>query len=144
MAVRFGVCSLVVMLTTGCLGAKSGHVPVPPVTAGPKRVVTAYVAALNAHDRRTARTLLTPAHEKLVESEVDGWFTNLRSITHLHVYRPKVEHSDAWPMRAIVGTKFVLNQHKETSMPNGPTVWAYYLVRNSPKQRWLIYDEGLG
>jgi hypothetical protein len=146
---RFGpltaVFVLVVMLATGCGGGTHRSLALPPVNADPERVVTTYVAALNAHDLRTARALLTPAHERLVESGEDSWFRNVRSVTHLHVNQPSIYRPHGHPpLLAIVGVRFVLDQYKVESMENGPTVWGYMLERQSPNQRWLIYDEGLG
>jgi hypothetical protein len=118
------------------------------VSASPQRVVAAYVAALDAHDIPTARALLTPAHARVVEGEGDSWFRNVVSITNLHMNRP---YNDAYDARqrhyrfgVSIGVQFVLQQHRAMSMPNGPTVWGYILVRNSRRQRWLIADEGSG
>jgi hypothetical protein len=141
MAGRFGVCLLVLMLAPGCSGAGHKRVLLPPVSAGPQRVVAAYVTALSDHDLHTARALLTRAHARDVEGEEDSWFRNVRSITHLHVNRPWIDQKST---HAVVGVRFVLDQYKVESMENGPTVWGYMLVRKSPKNRWLIEDEGLG
>jgi len=144
---RLGVLILLVMLTAGC-DAGDKRAALPPVNASPQRVVAAYIAALNAHDLRTARALLTPAHERDVESEADSWFTNLRSITHLHLHRPATDTIDARSMHyrhgVVVGAEFVLDQHEVESMEDGPNAWSFTLVRNSPGQRWLIGSEGLG
>jgi hypothetical protein len=145
--VRFGGCVLAVvavaLLASGC-GGHHRAAQLPPVTANPQRVVTAYVNALDAHDVRTARALLTPAHARLVASEVDSWFTNVKSITHLRVSRPTIDRSAPPAMHAAVSVHFVLDQYKQESMPNGPTDWGYTLVRNGPNQRWLIDGEGMG
>jgi hypothetical protein len=142
MALRLCVCTLGVLMTTSCGGSSHKNVPLPPVGAGSGQVVAAYVAALSAHDLRTARALLTPAHARDVESAADSWFTNVRSITRLHLDRPAIE--GAPPLRAIVGVRFVLDQYRVESMENGPTDWSYMLVRKSPAQRWLIAGEGMG
>ena len=143
-AAGFGACVLVVVLAAGCSGSRSKSVSIPPVDASPQRVVTAYVAALNAHDVRAARALLTPAHARRVESAADSWFTDVKSITHLRLSRPTIDTSNPRSMRAVVGVRFVLDQYQQESMPNGPTVWTYTLVRHGPNHRWLIDDEGMG
>ena len=135
---------LAVMLATGCSGSRSRSVSLPPVTANPQRVVTAYVNALDAHDVRTARALLTPAHARLIASEVDSWFTDVKSIKHLRMSRPTIDRADPRSMRAAVSVHFVLDQYKAESMPNGPTNWGYTLVRQAANQRWLIDGEGMG
>jgi hypothetical protein len=132
------------MLATGCGGSRHQSVALPPVNAGPKRVVTTYVAALNAHDLRTAKALLTPAHERLVESGEDSWFRNVRSITHLQVNRPALSRSRQGPLLAIVGVRFVLDQIQGGIDGERAYCLGYMLVRHGPNQRWLIYDEGLG
>jgi hypothetical protein len=101
------------------------------------------VAALNAHELSTARSLLTPPHERVVEDAPDSFFTNTKSITSLHVNRPFVIHQGL-PMRVGVGVTFDLQQHNVESMPNGQTTWGYFLIRSGPNKRWLIYDEGTG
>ena len=138
MAGRFCVSLLVAMLAAGC-GSGNKRVTLPPVNASPQRVVSAYIAALNAHDLRIAQALLTPAHAREVETEEDSWFRNLRSITHLQLHRP-VHYRHG----VVVGAEFVLDQHKVESMENGPNIWDFTLVRSSSSQRWLIGSEGLG
>jgi hypothetical protein len=140
---RISLCVCVALVTAGCGTTKHSRVPLPPVSAGPQHVVRAYLAALNAHDTRTARSLLTPGFAMTVETNVDSWFRNVRSITHVRVNRPTIER-DGQSLRAVVGVHFVLDQYKVESMENGPTDWGYSLVRTSSKRRWLISGEGLG
>jgi hypothetical protein len=132
----------------GCGGAAGTHVALPPVSANPQGVIAGYVAAINAHDLTTARALLTPTHAQLVEREPDGWFTNIVSVTALKINRPFNDPLDArqrhYRYAVGMGVTFDLKQHQVMSMPNGPTVWGYILVRNSRTQRWLIADEGTG
>jgi hypothetical protein len=106
------------------------------------------VAAINAHNIREARALLTPAHARQVEAEADSWFRNVRSITNLHMNPPAVDRFDArrlhYRFAVVVGTRFILKQRKVESMPNGPTTWSFFLVRNRRGQAWRIGDEGTG
>jgi hypothetical protein len=131
-----------------CGGGSGKRIALPPVNAGPKQIVAAYVAALNAHDVRTARALLTPTEAKLVENSPDSEFRNVRSITHLSINRPFVDRFDARSLHyrfgVGVGTSFVLDQYKVESQENGPTVLGFTLVRNRPLERWRIGDQGSG
>jgi hypothetical protein len=133
---------------SGCGGAASNHVALPPLSASPQRVVAAYVAAINAHDTATARALLTPAYGRLTADAPDSWFTNVESIKHLRLNKPFEDSNIAQTLHyryALgMGAQFALNQHKVLSMRNGQTTWGFWVVRNSRSQRWLIGTEGTG
>jgi predicted SnoaL-like aldol condensation-catalyzing enzyme len=134
-------------LLTGC-GGSSAHIALPPVSASPQRVAAAYVAAINAHDVTTARALLTPSYRQLTANAPDSWFTNVESITHLRLSKPfedrNLAHTLHYHYVLDVGADFVLKQRQVMSMPNGQTTWGFSVVRNSPRQRWLIGSEGTG
>src|SRR5262245_19439744 len=138
--------AVVAIGVSGCGGAK--HVTLPGPSASPQEIVSAYIAALNAHDVTTARALLTPDHARVVGRAVDGWFTNTVSIKNLQMNKP---HNDPYDARQrhfrycdVMGVSFDLEQRHAMSMPNGTTTWGYILCRNSPSKRWLIADEGTG
>ena len=131
--------------TTG--GPSTGWRFVLPVTATPEQVVRAYVDALNTKDVATARHMLTARRASVVAGDADSWFTNVESITDVRVGTARPEPlqgtaAQGYRHAIFVSVDFTLQQKHEYSMPNGPTVWGYVLVRNSAKERWLIVDEG--
>jgi hypothetical protein len=114
-----------------------------------QQVVSAYIAALNAHDVALAKTYLTTQHAAEVAAEVDSWFVNTRSITDVTVGSDAPRAAFGGPATGYsqivqVGVQFTLAQYHAESMPNGRNVWSYILVRNSDHDRWLIADEGMG
>ncbi|MDX6204448.1 MAG: hypothetical protein QOF39_505 [Frankiales bacterium] len=146
------------VVATGCASgtpaptgsAAPGTVTSPAGGASPQDVVRAYLAALNAHDVATATRLLTAEHAHLVASEVDSWFTNVRSITAVEVgYSVPESGAGSGSLGAgyahvvRVGATFNLHQKDASSMQNGRTDWGYLLVRNADTQPWLIADEGM-
>ena len=127
--------------------ASTGWRLVLPATATPEQVVIAYLDALNQKDADTAEHMLTARRASVLAGDSDSWFTNVRSITGVHVGTPRPEPlqgsaAQGYRHAMFVPVDFTLQQKHEYSMPNGPTVWGYVLVRNSVKDRWLIVDEG--
>ena len=135
-------------LLAGCGSATSDarHVALPAAGAPPARVVAAYVAALDAHDVATAKALMTPRFRQLVEHQVDSWFTNTVSIRRLKTGAPYAVPGVGSSVRRrfvrYVPVQFDLEQRRQVSMRNGPTVWGYVLVRDRPPGRWLV--DGVG
>ena len=148
--------AILVLVVAGIVGIraqcwhKDGDVAIPPVTAGPVEVVTAYVAALDKHDITTAKALSTPEMVEHTESTVDSWYRNTRSITRLWVGEPMPRGTDGGQTRAgsreavDVPVEFDLDQCDPESIPDGVMGWGYLVSRDSPTDRWLITDEGHG
>ncbi|SEG89829.1 protein of unknown function [Thermomonospora echinospora] len=140
-----------VALVTGCgsEGPKS-RVGIPPVGASPQEVVTAYVAAINAHDKEAGRRLSTPHFAQQQEGGEDDQFRNIVEISHLQVQTPLSNggHESADGKRyqdaVYVPVTFILKQREVVSMPNGHTAWGYILVRTGADQPWRINDHGVG
>ncbi|MBY8883071.1 hypothetical protein [Actinacidiphila acidipaludis] len=112
------------------------HVPVPPASAGPDTVVTAYMKALDAHDGATARALSTQGHR----AATDGWLSDTTGMRVLKVSAPVPDGR-----RVDVMVTFDLRQHwwtEDASMQPGRHDWSYVLVRE--QGRWLVQDEGTG
>jgi hypothetical protein len=146
------------LLLTGCApsgqgagsttsGPSTGWRLVLPATATPEEVVLAYLDALDQKDVDTAQHMLTARRACVLAGDSDSWFTNVKSITDVHVGTPRPEPlqgsaAQGYCHAVFVPVDFTLQQKHEDSMPNGPTVWGYVLVRNSDKERWLIVDEG--
>jgi hypothetical protein len=114
-----------------------------------QHVVSAYLAALDAHDIARAKTYLTPAHAAEVAGETDSWFINTKSITNIVIGCDTPRDAVGGPASSYsqvvqVGVQFTLEQYHAESMSNGPNDWSYILVRNSDRDPWLIEDEGMG
>ena len=150
--------ALVLGLVTACGTASHEAGPpseatavAPPRNAAATDVVRAYVAALNRHDVALASSMLTAEHLRTVKSEVGSWFTNIKTITALHVGTPVAENTGGggdlaagYRQATRVPVTFTLQQKHADSMPNGVSDWGYLLVRNTDAQPWRIADEGMG
>ncbi len=140
-------CGVLLVSACGAAGAKTaGKTALPPHAAAPAAVVKAYLAALNSHDIDTARQLLTVQHAREVKAEQDSWFTNVKSITSVHVEKPfgGGGTQGGYPKRVTIPVSFDLMQHQVESMPNGHTEWSFGMVKKTPSDRWLIANEGMG
>ncbi|WP_067485179.1 DUF4829 domain-containing protein [Actinomadura hibisca] len=137
-------------LLAGCGGDGQTHVKLPPAGAPPQEVVTAYVAAINAHDKKTGRALSTAHFGKLETTEVADSLFNDAKLSDLKVSAPIPEQGYESPdgkqyaQVVKVPVTFDLKQKTEVSMPNGPTAWGYLLVRESLTGPWRINDHGNG
>ena len=123
------------------------RVAAPPAGATAEEVVRAYVAALDARDVETARSLVTPHHAAQVERSEDSWYRNVVSITDLRVRPPVAQtgrgsQAEGYREVVFVPVTFDLRQRKQQSLPDGETPWGYLLARNAPSERWVIVDEG--
>jgi Domain of unknown function (DUF4829) len=140
-----------VALITGCgsEGSKS-QVSIPPVGASPQEVVTAYIAAINAHDEEAGRKLSTPHFAQQQDHVQDNQFTNVVEISKLQVGTPTRNggHESADGRRyqdaVYVPVTFTLKQREVVSMLDGHTSWGYVLVRTGADQPWRINDHGHG
>lgn len=131
----------------GAAGASTERVALPPRDASPVAVVRAYVAALNAEDGRTVRTL---REGPLAES----WLGNVDHISDLHVtgvFEEKPQWSGLPPETRVVrvGVRFNLDRtiwssFVDPSLEERPTGWGYLLTQDSANGRWVIFDEGTG
>lgn len=137
---------VVPLLATIVAVAGCGHrrVAMPPTHAGPKTVVFTFLDALSAHDTATARRMLTPREATRMGSFADSWLTNVKSIRGIVVKEPVPDRSPDYAQAVRVPVEFELHQRESMSMPDGHTVWAYLVVRNSDAERWLIDEEGVG
>jgi hypothetical protein len=140
-----------IALVTGCgSGDPKSRVGIPPVGASPQEVVTAYVAAINAHDEEAGRRLSTPHFAQQQEGTEDNQFRNVVQISALQVETPisdgGYESPDGrrYQDAVYVPVTFTLKQREVVSMPDGHTSWGYVLVRTGTDQPWRINDHGVG
>ncbi|MFI6516058.1 DUF4829 domain-containing protein [Spirillospora sp. NPDC050679] len=141
---------LAASLLAGCGGDERPSVKLPPAGAPPQEVVTAYVAAINAHDKKAGRALSTPRFGRLETEEVADSLFNDAKISNLKISAPIPEQGYQSPdgkryaQVVKVPVTFDLKQESEASMPDGPTAWGYLLVRESLTGPWRINDHGNG
>lgn len=112
-----------------------GHVAMPPADASPRQVVSAYVAAMNAHDCDTAKRL--SATEGVDETAL--WCGD---IAHLSVSFPEKYSVNR---RGRVDMLVVLDIHwrpfhNDGTVPQGPYTWEYLLRR--VHGAWRVFDQG--
>ena len=92
--------------------------PGAPASALPDEVVRLYVNALNGKDASTAQHLLTAERAADVSGAADGWFTNVSSITDVHVRIPRPEllqgtAAEGYRHAMFVPVSFTLRQKHE-------------------------------
>lgn len=131
---------------SACTPAKTATVQVPPVTARPQQVVRAYLDSVMARDLDTAEVLSTPDFAENQQSVADSPFCNWRKLENVRISEPAPADYDQETYRYSVHVfvDFTLTQREAQSMADGPVVWGYVLVRNSPAERWRIADAGVG
>lgn len=123
-------------------------VPIPPRDATPERVVTTFIAALNAHDCDTAAALTTGD----VADRARSWCEDISTLTDVivsdHSIEPPEPSGRSAPDEVVfVAVTFDVDWrrfHGDTSMEEGNTVWGYRLVRNAEDSPWRIVDQGVG
>jgi hypothetical protein len=125
---------------------QSADIAVPPDDASPEATVTAYLAALNAHDCSTAAAVMLDAES------AESWCHRVASLRHVAVRESSVEEPE-WSGRASyddvvnVPVTFDLDWRLfggDGSMEEGPTTWGYLLSRTSADEPWRIVDQGVG
>jgi hypothetical protein len=119
-------------------GRQKYAVLVPSPHASPRRVVVAYLRALDAHDTTTAQALSAPGERATTAS----WLNDTAGITAIKI--DSVQHFTTSPPYYVC-TDFRYSSHPwtdDSSFPDGEHYWCYDLVRRHG--RWLIYDDGLG
>ncbi|GAA2022799.1 hypothetical protein WDZ16_12715 [Pseudokineococcus marinus] len=135
------------LAVAGCGGPR-----VPTLAAGspPEVVVATYLAAVQAGDEDAARSLSTPEHEASGSGLAAGPAVSIRDLLlEPAEERPTDEdaptgespaggHDEAVDVRAT----FVLGGG-DASLPDGPTVWSFLLVRDDGGP-WLVTGEGGG
>lgn len=124
------------------------HVALPAANATPAQVVTAYVRALDAHDRATAEALAVPG----AWIDTDAWLAQTASIRNLRITAVEYDAdyaAEAGPRFATaytVNTSFDYHSHwwsSDAAFPDGhQPYWSYTVVRCDG--RWLIRDDGQG
>ncbi len=113
-------------------------VPVPPPHASPRRVVVAYLHALDAHDNTTAQALSALGER----ATTAFWLNDTAGITAIKI--ESVQHFTTSPPYYVCA-EFRYSSHPwtgDSSFPDGEHYWCYDLVHRHG--RWLIYDDGLG
>lgn len=115
------------------------RVELPGRHASAARVVTTYLDALNAHQRRVAEAVLTPGERGKLRHELDDPLTNTEALTKVRVLRVTTSRT-----HADVDVSYDLQQYHPQSMPNGSIGWSYDLRRASTDDAWRIVDQGSG
>lgn len=123
------------VMLVGCASAGKSATPPEP----PQRVVAAYFAALNAHDKAQARPLVTPGFANYSFNPRDGWFNSRLKITQLETTRPRYTHS-RYGSIAHVRTRLVV----EFPLKQAPTQISgqYCLERKNVGDPWRIEAQG--
>jgi hypothetical protein len=124
------------IVLAGCASSGKRAAPI----AAPQRVVAAYFAAGNAHDKARARPLVTPGFARFSFNPHDGWFNGAVKVTHLETTRPRYTHN-AYGYEAHVGTSYVFEQLSPGHGSNAVS-GEYCLYRKGPHDAWRIGAEG--
>lgn len=127
---------------------QSADVAMPAADAVPEQVVTAFVAALNAHDCEVAEALSAPE----ARDQSASWCRDVRALDDLgvspHVLEPPQDSGRAADeVVARVPVTFDLDWRplrSDVSMPEGATTWGYLLVRSPRERAWRVFEQGVG
>ncbi|WP_061288886.1 hypothetical protein [Herbidospora cretacea] len=145
--VRIGLALVLgsVLGVTGCAEncpQTASPIAIPSPADPPDRTVTAYLAAVNAHDAERMEDLSTPEFAELTRSIRCDWTVDNVTIVGVSEDRdPRGRFRDV----VNVGVLFDLRrQHETPDTPSGPKGRSYWLGRDDPAERWLIYDSGNG
>ena len=116
-------------------------VPLPPAGAGPTVVVRTFVAALDQHDRATARALCEADDPPC---QFLDYYVRVR-VTHLG--QPMVVNNDGFLPRGVTGVDVGVFLAGETRA-GGPVgedgYWGYVVAPMGPRGVWRIVDDGTG
>jgi hypothetical protein len=116
---------------------KRADIAVPAPSAPPLTVLRAYIAALNAHDTKTAKELVTPGFTPRTDTYFSVSIVEI--VTVLSV--------SSLPPGPGVDIKTRLHEQFRSagpSEPNGVNSWNFYLARKGPAGAWRVVGEGLG
>jgi len=125
---------------------QTADIAVPVGDATPEQVVTAYLAALDAHDCDTAQTLAPEDGEA-----TRGWCRDLAGLSEVEVgdhrrERPRWSGRSRDEQVAHVPVSFFADWRRfsDRSMEESVVTWGYRLVRGSDDDPWRIVDQGMG
>ncbi|MEV4455965.1 DUF4829 domain-containing protein [Microbispora sp. NPDC049633] len=141
---------LAVVGLTLVAGCRNGETKTSlPDSASPRQVVAAYLDAINAHDVEAGRRLSTRRFAEREENVTGSLFDDAElSDVKIEVPRPEPGYGSRNGGRhreaVYVPVSFTLRHSDDVSMPNGPTVWGYVLVRAGEDEPWRIDDAGVG
>ena len=126
---------------------QTSDVAVPAPDATPEQVVTAYLAAVDAHDCDTAEALMVDR----ADGGTTSWCEDVARLTAVDV---RDHHGDVgararrWGGDVVdVPATFTLDWrlfHGDGSLEEGTTTWGYVLARDSADSPWRIVDQGVG
>lgn len=127
---------------------KSSDVAVPAAGATPEQVVTAYIAALNAHDCDAAAAMST----ENARNSTSSWCGRVARLTDVvvkehHAERPSWSGHSASVEVVSVPVEFNLAwrpYRDDGSFPEGAAAWGYLLERSADDSPWRIFDQGMG
>ncbi len=134
-------------LTGFRVNLRTGRVPVPDATAAPAAIVLAYMEAFNQRDRSAMRQLF-PARGPLSRWRAVGHYSDItitmdRPMTDSERCCGGVGGSHAEAQLVGVELTYTGFDDSELSYTPGHNGWNYYLVRDSPTERWVIADQGV-
>ena len=148
-ALRFVLTALSAVLIAGCQnGDSKATLPDLPADASPHQVVATYTEAINAHDVAAGEKLSTSRFAEEQERVV-GLLNGDAKLSAVEIDEPRpepdYESTDGKRYREVVHVpvSFTLSQSDDASMPNGPVVWGYTLVRDDVHQPWRINSDGI-
>ncbi|GAA3232770.1 hypothetical protein [Nonomuraea helvata] len=121
---------------------KRSSVAVPPLDAGPKQVVVAYLNAVAARDDDTVRALAAPSF--LARHGGDGIGCSYRRLGLTWVGEPRADTSPYARQVFSVPTRYTVEMEEAGPESAGERRYDVLVGRNSPADRWRIIDYGNG
>ena len=128
------------------LNLMTGRVSVPATGASAEQVSLAYMDAFNHRDTATMAALF-PSRGTVSRFRAIGHYTHVQ-VTAGHPMSASEraggvgdDHREAY----LVAVRLDYTGFNDTEMSyrTGPNGWNYYLVRDDPRERWTIADQGV-
>jgi hypothetical protein len=123
--------------------------PPSPEPLSAKATVQTYYWAVNAHNWKQAKALLSPAQQLAFTDGIDSDRNNTLTVTNLKimVYSPAPFDQNAYPGYSNVQqatASFDATYKKVITSPNGPQFQFVYVGRIGPSSPWRILSFGSG
>jgi hypothetical protein len=119
-----------------------------PQSLSARATVQTYYGAVNAHNWKQAKALLSPAQQMAFTDGIDSDRNNTLTVTNLKItVYPAPFEQNAYPGYSNIqqaGASFDATYKKVMTSPNGPQFQFLYVGRMGPSGPWRILSIGSG
>ena len=127
-----------------CAPRKLYDIRLPAESAPPEEVVRTYLKAVIARDIDTARCLSTPEFADQEESVIDSPFCDWTDLTTVTTCPCHPDSDDTGRYTTVMSVPVRLDLQRRGQAAPEDFSWGYWLEKESPRERWRIYESGEG